>query len=55
MMGSYIDPCLFEDNGKHYMYFGGIWGGQLQRYRNNKALESAILPNDNEPAISSKS
>lgn len=55
MMGSYsIDPCLFEDNGKHYMYFGGIWGGQLQRYRNNKALESAILPNDNEPAISSK-
>jgi hypothetical protein len=36
------------------MYFGGIWGGQLQRYRNNKALESAILPNDNEPAISSK-
>jgi hypothetical protein len=36
------------------MYFGGIWGGQLQRYRNNKALESAILPNENEPAIPSK-
>ena len=36
------------------MYFGGIWGGQLQRYRNNKALECAVIPNDNEPAIPSK-
>lgn len=55
MLGSYsIDPCIFEDEGKHYMYFGGIWGGQLQRYRNNKALESALLPNENEPAIPSK-
>jgi len=32
--GSYsIDPCVFKDtDGKHYMYFGGIWGGQLQRW-----------------------
>ena len=27
-----------------YMYLGGLWGGQLQRYRNNKALECANLP-----------
>lgn len=35
--GSYsIDPAVFEDEeGKHYIYFGGIWGGQLQKYRNN--------------------
>ncbi|REG99624.1 glycoside hydrolase family 43 protein [Flavobacterium aquicola] len=35
--GSYsIDPAVFEDEkGIHYMYFGGIWGGQLQKYRNN--------------------
>jgi GH35 family endo-1,4-beta-xylanase len=53
--GSYsIDPAIFEENGQHYMYFGGIWGGQLQRYRNNKALESAVLPADNEPALCSK-
>ena len=34
MKGAYsIDPCLFEDDdGTHYMYFGGIWGGQLQRW-----------------------
>lgn len=53
--GSYsIDPCVFEDNGEYYIYFGGIWGGQLQRYRNNKALESAAFPGDNEPALSAK-
>jgi hypothetical protein len=29
-----IDPAVFEDNdGSHYMYFGGIWGGQLQRWK----------------------
>lgn len=55
MLGSYsIDPCVFEDNGQHYMYFGGIWGGQLQRYRKNKALESAVIPADGEPSICSK-
>ena len=53
MRGSYsIDQCIFEDNGVHYMYFGGIWGGQLQRYKNNKALENgSTYPADNEPAI----
>ena len=50
--GSYsIDPCVFEENGSYYMYFGGLWGGQLQRYRDNKALESASFPADNEQAI----
>ena len=53
--GSYsIDPCVFEENGEYYIYFGGIWGGQLQRYRNNKALESAAFPADNEPALCAK-
>jgi len=51
--GSYsIDPCVFEDKSEYYIYFGGIWGGQLQRYKDNKALESgATYPKDNEPAI----
>ena len=53
--GSYsIDPAVFEENGKYYMYFGGIWGGQLQRYRGNKALQSACFPADHEPAICPK-
>ena len=51
--GSYsIDPAVFcDEDGSHYIYFGGIWGGQLQRYRDNKALESAYLPEGDEPAI----
>jgi GH43 family beta-xylosidase len=28
-----IDPAVFtDDDGTSYMYFGGIWGGQLQRW-----------------------
>ncbi|HEY4967327.1 MAG TPA: glycoside hydrolase family 43 protein [Puia sp.] len=34
--GYSIDPAVFrDDDGKHYMYFGGLWGGQLQWYRDN--------------------
>lgn len=53
--GSYsIDPAILEEDGKYYMYFGGLWGGQLQRYRNNKALECAVLPQGDEPALCAK-
>ena len=54
--GSYsIDPCVYQDDdGQHYMYFGGLWGGQLQRYRNNKARECGAEPADNEPALCPK-
>jgi len=51
--GSYtIDPAVFEDeDGKFYLYFGGIWGGQLQKYRNNKFSEENEEPSINEPAL----
>jgi hypothetical protein len=56
-----IDPAVYEDNdGSYYMYFGGLWGGQLQRWRsgsfNGSQPESptAHLPEDNEPALSPK-
>ena len=54
--GSYsIDPAVFQDkDGAHYMYFGGIRGGQLQRYRNNKAMESGVFPKADEPALTAK-
>ena len=52
-----IDPAVFTDtDGKTYMYFGGIWGGQLQRWstgRYNKTLKTD-LGKDNEPALSAK-
>ena len=53
-----IDPAVYkDDNGEYYMYFGGIWGGQLQRWRNgvfnpnNPTSPTAFLPNDDEPAL----
>ena len=56
-----IDPAVFkDDDGSYYMYFGGIWGGQLQRWRNGTfngdQPESpfAHLPEANEPALCPK-
>lgn len=51
--GSYtIDPAVFEDeDGKFYMYFGGIWGGQLQNYRDNKYSELNEEPRADEEAL----
>ncbi|WP_195620571.1 glycoside hydrolase family 43 protein [Bacteroides clarus] len=53
MKGSYsIDPAVFDNgDGDFYIYFGGLWGGQLQRYRDNKALECAVLPEGDEQAL----
>ncbi len=54
--GSYsMDPAVFHDeDGSYYMYFGGIWGGQLQRYRDNKAIEHPFFPEADEPALPSR-
>lgn len=51
--GSYsIDPAVFADeDGAHYMYFGGIWGGQLQKYRDNVYAAAHGEPADDEPAL----
>jgi hypothetical protein len=53
MKGSYsIDPAVFQDtDGSYYMYFGGIWGGQLQKYRDNKYGEMYDVPPENESAL----
>ncbi len=54
--GSYsIDPAVFEDvDGSFYLYFGGIWGGQLQKYRNNVYDEHYSEPDADEPALCPK-
>jgi hypothetical protein len=51
--GSYsIDPAVFkDDNGTYYMYFGGIWGGQLQRWNNNQYDSLGKLRQPSEQAI----
>jgi hypothetical protein len=53
-----IDPAVFKDtDGKHYMYFGGIWGGQLQKWHTGsfdpKGSNSDLGKND-EPALTAK-
>ena len=55
-----IDPCSFvDDDGKAYLYFGGLWCGQLQRWRTGKFIEHVDTPfdpapADNEPALCAK-
>jgi len=53
-----IDPAVFTDNdGTSYMYFGGIWGGQLQRWASGKYDANGSktdLHQDDAPALSCK-
>lgn len=55
-----IDPAVFRDtDGSYYMYFGGIWGGQLQRWRTGQFRSEgegpfAHLPAATEPALCPK-
>ena len=53
IQGAYsIDPAVFEDNdGQYYMYFGGLWGGQLQHYPENTFEPQSGLREDSEPAF----
>lgn len=47
-----IDPAVFcDEDGTHYMYFGGIWGGQLQSYRANTYNASHLEPLATEHAL----
>jgi hypothetical protein len=47
-----IDPAVFTDtDGTSYMYFGGIWGGQIQRWSNGKYTPKDVYPKDDQPAL----
>lgn len=53
-----IDPAVFTDaDGTSYMYFGGIWGGQLQRWYTGTYEANGSktdLRKDEEPALCAK-
>jgi len=53
-----MDPAVFTDSdGQTYMYFGGIWGGQLQRWANGRFDPNGSdtdLMQDQAPALSGK-
>lgn len=55
MTGTYsIDPAVYDDDGTHYLYFGGIWGGQLQKYRDNAHDAAHEEPVGDAPALGAR-
>ncbi|MFM6914396.1 MAG: glycoside hydrolase family 43 protein [Aquirufa sp.] len=57
MKGSFsIDPCVFKDkDGSYYLYFGGIWGGQLQRWKSGTyGATDESQPANGQPALMAK-
>jgi hypothetical protein len=51
-----IDPSVFKDGSDYYLMWGGIWGGQLQWYKDQKLVpgrdgQLTGLPEGDEPAL----
>jgi len=47
-----IDPAvLVDDDGRAYMYFGGLWGGQLEKWQAGTFNPDAKGPAPHEPAL----
>ena len=53
IQGSFsIDPCVFvDDDGQAYMIFGGLWGGQLEKWKTGEFDPDGNEPRSNEPAL----
>ena len=51
--GSYsIDPAvLVDDDNKAYVYFGGLWGGQLEKWKTGTFDPNGQEPAADEPAL----
>lgn len=56
IQGSFsIDPAVFTDSdNKSYIYFGGIWGGQLEKWKTGKFDISSKAPEGSEVALGPK-
>ncbi len=47
-----IDPAvLVDDDGKAYMYFGGLWGGQLEKWQTGTFVPNPDGPTGTQPAL----
>ncbi len=49
-----IDPAVYKDGSDYYLYWGGIWGGQLQRWTSGTFSEQDQYPADDKPALCPK-
>jgi beta-xylosidase len=47
-----IDPCVFiDDDGQAYIIFGGLWGGQLEKWKTGEFDPEGAEPRSSEPAL----
>jgi beta-xylosidase len=47
-----MDPAVFADSdGSHYMVFGGLWGGQLEKWQTGTYVSGASGPRGLTPAL----
>ncbi|WP_163193447.1 glycoside hydrolase family 43 protein [Clostridium thermarum] len=47
-----IDPAvLVDDDGRAYIYFGGLWGGQLEKWQTGSYNPDGVGPDSSAPAI----
>jgi len=53
IQGSFsIDPAVFVDeDDRAYMYFGGLWGGQLEKWQSGQFVANEKDPDVNGPAL----
>ncbi len=47
-----IDPAVFlDDDGKAFIYYGGLWGGQLEKWATGTFVPNAVGPAVTAPAL----
>ena len=47
-----IDPCvLVDDDDQAYIYFGGLWGGQLEKWQTGEFVENPVAPAGKQNAL----
>jgi beta-xylosidase len=47
-----IDPAVFvDDDNRAYMYFGGLWGGQLEKWQTGEFNPNPQGPTGDQPAL----
>lgn len=53
MLGTFsIDPAVFVDeDDKAYIYFGGLWGGQLESWMTNNFVKDFVEPAADAPMV----
>ena len=50
--GSYsIDPAVMVEGDEGYIYYGGLWGGQLEKWQTGEFVPDAVGPSGDEPAL----